>query len=209
MKKPYYKIKDGMRHFKFKDTLAYLQEHGKEKFGPQFKIHKEDIKTLHKLIIYMIHEDIQCEKYGIDLNKGILLTGPVGCGKTSWMQIVQTLVFPEDTFQVKSSRDIAFEFNQNGFDTIQTYGKNRQRPICLDDIGVEQNIKFYGNECNTIAEILLQRYDLLVNHQVVTHATTNLTAKEIENLYGKRVRSRLRKMFNLISFPPETKDKRR
>lgn len=208
MKKPYYKIKDGMRHFKFKDTLAYLQTHGKEKFGPQFKIHKEDVKTLHKLIIYMIHEDIQCEKHGIDLNKGILLTGPVGCGKTSWMQIVQTLVLPEQTFQVKSTRDIAFEFNQNGFNTIQTYGK-RQRALCLDDIGVEQNIKFYGNECNTIAEILLQRYDLLVNHQVVTHATTNLTAKEIENLYGKRVRSRLRKMFNLISFPPETKDKRR
>lgn len=208
MKKPYYKIKDGMRHFKFKDTLAYLQAHGKEKFGPQFKIHNEDIKTLHKLIIYMIHEDIQCKKYGIDLKKGILLTGPVGCGKTSWMQIVQTLVFPEDTFQVKSSRDIAFEFNLNGFNTIQAYGK-RQRAICLDDIGVEQNIKFYGNECNTIAEILLQRYDLLVNHQIVTHATTNLTAKEIENLYGKRVRSRLREMFNLISFPATTKDKRK
>jgi len=208
MKKPYYKIKDGMRHFKFKDTLAYLQEHGKEKFGPQFKIHKEDIKTLHKLIIYMIHEDIQCKKYGIDLNKGILLTGPVGCGKTSWMQIIQTLVLPEQTFQVKSTRDIAFEFNQEGFSTIQTYGK-RQRALCLDDIGVEQNIKFYGNECNTIGEILLQRYDLLVQQKIVTHATTNLVAKEIEELYGNRVRSRLREMFNLISFPASTKDKRK
>jgi len=208
MKKPYYKIKDGMRHFKFKDTLAYLQAHGKEKFGPQFKIHKEDVKTLHKLIIYMIHEDIQCEKYGIDLNKGILLTGPVGCGKTSWMKIVQTLVLPEQTFQVKSTRDIAFEFNQEGFSTIQTYGK-RQRALCLDDIGVEQNIKFYGNECNTIGEILLQRYDLLVHQKIVTHATTNLVAKEIEELYGKRVRSRLREMFNLISFPASTKDKRK
>lgn len=208
MKKPYYKIKDGMRHFKFKDTLAYLQAHGKEKFGPQFKIHKEDIKTIHKLIIYMIHEDVQCEKYGIDLNKGVLLTGPVGCGKTSWMHIVQSLVLPDQTFQVKSTRDIAFEFNQEGFSTIQTYGK-RQRALCLDDIGVEQNIKFYGNECNTIAEILLQRYELLTNHHIVTHATTNLTAKEIENLYGKRVRSRLREMFNLISFPASTKDKRK
>jgi len=208
MKKPYYSVIDGMRQFKFKDTLAYLQAHGKEKFGPQFKIHKEDVKTLHKLIIYMIHEDIQCEKYGIDLNKGILLTGPVGCGKTSWMQIVQTLVFPEDTFQVKSSRDIAYEFNQEGYTAILTYGK-RQRALCLDDIGVEQNIKFYGNECNTIAEILLQRYDLLVNQKIVTHATTNLSAKEIENIYGKRVRSRLREMFNLISFPASTKDKRK
>ena len=208
MKKPYYKIKDGMRHFKFHDTLHYLQNKGREKFGKEFRIHNEDIKTLHKLIIYMIHEDIQCEKYGIDLNKGILLTGPVGCGKTSWMQIIQTIILPEQTFQVKSTRDIAFEFNQNGFDTIQAYGK-RQRAICLDDIGVEQNIKFYGNECNTIGEVLLQRYDLLVNQQIVTHATTNLAAKEIESIYGKRVRSRLREMFNLISFPASTKDKRK
>jgi DNA replication protein DnaC len=207
MKKPY-KIINDMRQFKFHDTLHYLQNQGKLKFGKDFRIHNEDIKTLHKLIIYMIHEDVQCEKHGIDLKKGILITGPVGCGKTTWMQIIQTIILPEQNFQVKSTRDIAFEFNQNGFDTIQTYGK-RQRALCLDDIGVEQNIKFYGNECNTIAEILLQRYDLLVNHQIVTHATTNLTAQEIENLYGKRVRSRLRKMFNLISFPASTKDKRK
>jgi len=48
-----------------------------------------------------------------------------------------------------------------------------------------------------------------VHQKIITHATTNLAAKEIEELYGKRVRSRLREMFNLISFPAETKDKRK
>lgn len=38
--------------------------------------------------------------------------------------------------------------------------------------------------------------------------TTNLNAEELERLYGDRVRSRLREMFNLISFPPEAKDRR-
>ncbi|PKR80701.1 ATPase [Brumimicrobium salinarum] len=207
MKKPY-TVKNKMRHFKFHDTLHFLQNVGKEKYGQEFRFHNEDIKILHKLIIYMIHEDIQCKKYGIDLNKGVLLTGPVGCGKTSWMNIIQVLLFQNQTFQVKSTRDIAFEFNQEGFSTVLKYG-NRNKTLCLDDIGVEQNIKFYGNECNTIAEILLKRYDLLINHQVITHATTNLTANEIENIYGNRVRSRLRKMFNLISFPASTKDKRK
>ncbi len=207
MKKPYVII-NGMRHFKFTDTVMFLQSQGKRLYGGKFKIHQEDMRILHKLIIYMIHEEEQCKKHNIDLSKGILLIGPVGCGKTSWMNIIQTIIFASEQFQVKSTRSIAHEFNKDGFTVIATYGQ-RQRTICLDDIGVEQNIKFYGNECNTIAEILLHRHELLVKNQIVTHATTNLTANEIEQIYGHRVRSRLREMFNLISFPADAKDKRR
>lgn len=207
MKIPY-EIINGMRHFKFSDTVKFLQSRGKNLYGGKFKIHKEDLKILHKLIIYMIHEDEQCKKYGIDLNKGILLIGPVGCGKTTWMNIIQSIILNDEKYQIKSARTIAHEFNQDGFNVISTYGK-RKRTICLDDIGVEQNIKFYGNECNTIAEILLHRHELLVKDNVLTHATTNLTANEIEKIYGHRVRSRLREMFNLISFPSDAKDKRR
>ncbi|WP_322348420.1 hypothetical protein [Marivirga arenosa] len=35
---------------------------------------------------------------------------------------------------------------------------------------------------------------------MITHATTNLIPTELENLYGNRVRSRMREMFNLIAF---------
>ena len=38
---------------------------------------------------------------------------------------------------------------------------------------------------------------------------THLNTKELENKYGGRVRSRLRAMFNLISFNAETTDKRK
>ena len=41
-----------------------------------------------------------------------------------------------------------------------------------------------------------------------THITTNIGATEIENIYGSRVRSRMREMFNLISFEKDVKDKR-
>ncbi|MCC5922475.1 MAG: ATPase [Crocinitomicaceae bacterium] len=207
MKKPYVII-NGMRHFKFRDTIAFLQVQGKKKYGGKFKIHPEDYLLLHKFVSYMIHEETLCKKYSLDLRKGILLIGPVGCGKTSWMNLIQTILLSNEQFQVKSTRTIAHEFNREGYSIIANYG-HRQHPICLDDIGVEQNIKFFGNECNTIAEILLHRHELLVKNQIVTHATTNLTANEIEQIYGHRVRSRLREMFNLISFPADAKDKRR
>lgn len=43
---------------------------------------------------------------------------------------------------------------------------------------------------------------------MLTHLTTNLNSKEIETLYGIRIRSRMREMFNLISYSPFAKDKR-
>ena len=207
MEKPY-KIVNNQRVFDFKKTLRYIQFLGKSKYGEEFKIHRSDVVTLHRLIIYMIHEDRQCKKYNIDLNKGILLIGPIGSGKTSIMNLLRVFLFKEQLYNIKSSRDIALEYQREGVEIINRYGK-KHTPLFIDDLGVESNSKFYGNECNTIGEILLQRYDLLRNYQIITHATTNLNADELEELYGKRVRSRLREMFNLISFPAETVDKRK
>jgi DNA replication protein DnaC len=59
-----------------------------------------------------------------------------------------------------------------------------------------------------MAEILISRYEQFIENNKVTHITTNLSASELENSYGNRVRSRLRQMFNLIAFDRETKDKR-
>lgn len=200
-------IENGQRVFNFIKTLKYIQYLGQKQYGPNFKIHRQDVLTLHRLIIYTIYEEKQCEKYNIDLNKGILLIGPVGSGKTSIMNILRQFLFRGDYYIIKSARDIAFEYQKDGVETIQKYGK-QHNTLCIDDLGVENNSKFYGNECNTIAEILLQRYELLTNFNVKTHATTNLNADELEELYGNRVRSRLRSMFNLISFPKDTMDKR-
>ncbi len=58
-----------------------------------------------------------------------------------------------------------------------------------------------------MAEILLSRYDLFVRNGILTHITTNLSASELELLYGSRVRSRLREMFNLVAFDRNSKDK--
>lgn len=68
--------------------------------------------------------------------------------------------------------------------------------------------RHYGKDCNVMGEILLSRYDLFLNHKRKTHATTNLNAVELEELYGIRVRSRMRQLFNLVAFDKGSKDKR-
>jgi DNA replication protein DnaC len=59
-----------------------------------------------------------------------------------------------------------------------------------------------------LAEILITRYEHFIENKSITHITTNLSASEIEKLYGKRLRSRMRNMFNVISFDTNSKDKR-
>jgi DNA replication protein DnaC len=43
---------------------------------------------------------------------------------------------------------------------------------------------------------------------IPTHVTTNLSASELEEKYGNRIRSRMREMFNLVAFDKNSKDKR-
>ena len=210
-----FEIINGVRQYNFNKSWNYLEQTGKQKFGQKFKLNPEDKEIIYKLIIYFIRDEETCAKFGIDLEKGILLNGPVGCGKTSLITLMRHFTYPDHKYIVKTTRDIASEFNQEGYPVIQKYGKSRNlvRPFggkiyCFDDLGVENNMKYYGNECNTVAEILLQRYDLQIMEGTVTHATTNLNANELEELYGNRVRSRLRSMFNLIAFEKITMDKR-
>lgn len=105
-------------------------------------------------------------------------------------------------------------FIQDGYEVIHRYSRGKPyepstQNYCFDDLGVENNLKYYGNECNIMAEIILSRYDLYITRQLQTHITTNLSASEIEALYGNRVRSRMRELFNLIAFSNDAQDKRR
>ena len=199
--------------FDFTKYLSFLESKGKELYNPAFRIYPEDYETVFKLLVYFFRDTQNAEKYGISLRKGIILIGPVGCGKTSLMNLVKFLLPQEYRFAVKSCREISFEFIQDGYSVIRKYSnhsftKDIPKTYCFDDIGTENNLKYFGNDCNVMAEILLSRYDLFVSRRMLTHLTTNLDSNEIEDLYGTRVRSRLREQFNLIAFDCMSKDKR-
>lgn len=193
--------------YDFDKMLIYLEAKGKLMFGERFRIYKEDRGILLKLCNYIIKDYDSCKKDGIDPNKGLLLSGPVGCGKTSLMRLLKFLVPYQKPYSVIPSRNIVFGFNHIGFKVIEDYGNGQY--FCFDDLGVEPTGRHYGKDCNVMGEILLSRYELFVNQQIKTHCTTNLNARELEERYGKRVRSRMRQMFNLVAFEKNSKDKRK
>jgi DNA replication protein DnaC len=201
-------------HYDYQEVIVWLEKKGVEIYGNHFKILENDYPIIFKLIAYFLKDETACFQFNIDLNKGILLSGPIGCGKTSLMNLLKFLTPTEHKYYVKPCRDISFEFIQDGYEIIHKYSKGKlyqsePKTICFDDLGVENNLKYYGNECNVMAEILLSRYDIFISKKVNTHITTNLSASEIENQYGNRVRSRLREICNLIAYDRKSDDKRK
>lgn len=203
--------------FPFDECISILEHAGKKLYGSHFRIIEDDHPVIFKLLVYFLKDQESARHLEIDHKKGILLTGPVGCGKTSLMNLMRYISAAFTHHIMISCREISFEFIRDGYSAIQKYssesfrfyGSQKEPKIyCFDDLGVENNLKYYGNECNIMAEILLSRYELFVSHQMHTHITTNLTSSEIDMLYGNRCRSRMREMFNLIPFNSCSMDKR-
>lgn len=193
--------------YDFNKILIYLNAKGKLQFGKHFVIYEEDHNIIKKLCHYFIRDYENCKQHNIDPDKGLLLSGPVGCGKTSLMRLLKHIVPFQKPYSLIPSRNIVFGFNHLGYKTIQDYGNSQF--FCFDDLGVEPMGRHYGKDCNVMGEILISRHELFLKHNIKTHATTNLNAEELEDLYGNRVRSRMRQLFNLVAFDKDTNDKRK
>lgn len=158
------------------------------------------------------------EQTGLSPQKGLLLSGGVGSGKTTIMRLFAHN--PRASYVVKSCRKIASEYADTSQEARDSgnYGENilhryagqyyptvsendfktENWGICFDDLGTEDVKANYSNRANVMQQIILNRYDRLAELPYRTHATTNLTAEQIGEYYGERVRSRMREIFNIV-----------
>ena len=208
-----FEIQNDHKVYDFNKCLKFIDYHGKQHYGQSFKINILDIPTIYKLInLYDQRSEHGLKRTNWPLIRDFAV-GSNWLRKTSIMHLIRPFASPLSDYKIKTCRELSFEFAKSGFDAINKYTlkqncQSRLPGYCFDDLGTEQQIKHFGNDCNVIAEVLISRYEQFVVNHSVTHVTTNLSASEIEKLYGNRLRSRMRSMFNLITFPPKSKDKR-
>jgi hypothetical protein len=156
-----------------------------------------------------------------DPDKGLLLAGPVGCGKTTALRLFMRN--PAQKFGVVSARTVASAYQTKGAPGLEPYlTAHHTGGVVFDDLGTEAtSVQYYGTTCNPMAEVLLARYDEFQAGRlpgIYTHLTTNLPVGEASDalgtlslygLYGQRVMDRIREMFTLIAFDPNSPSQRR
>lgn len=150
------------------------------------------------------------------LDKGIMLQGLPGTGKTSVLKSFRKN--PQGPFAVVSCMEIAHQYATGGYQAIEKYksllpSTNKyfgfdKMGWCFDDLGAERAIKHYGNEANVMEEILFIHSNKSDSRGKI-HISTNLSIPEIENIYGQRIASRLKQMFNIVFYGNQAKDRRR
>jgi DNA replication protein DnaC len=69
--------------------------------------------------------------------------------------------------------------------------------IIIDDLGDEPTEQMhYGSIITPVIDLLEERY----NRRVMTIATTNLSAADIQDKYGLRIRDRLRESMQMVVY---------
>ena len=144
-----------------------------------------------------------------NLDKGLLITGNPGVGKTHILNVLNKLweidkpFFWSPTsqkivdmcFGIIRARDLVSIYSSEGHSALQKY---KTMPLlCIDDIGSETKIANYmGTKLNVIDDILTARMD---NGKLITLATSNQDFEGLGNFYDPRLYSRLFEHFNLLT----------
>jgi DNA replication protein DnaC len=174
------------------------------------------------LLAQYFNDDADFEKDGRNLNKGLLLMGNIGCGKTFLMkcfcnspkQNYSVVRANEITEQFKvfqslrknDEQDLFLKFNRTTRSKTGIFNRQDGYGWCFDDLGTEGQVISFGQNYNVFQEIFERAYHEGFMPNI--HVTTNLTGDEIEQKYGKRIRSRMREMFNVIDFNENAPDRR-
>jgi hypothetical protein len=90
----------GVKGLNFDHCVQYLNKIGQETYGQHFQISPADHEIIFKLLFYAIKDQKHADKFNINLQKGILLSGPVSCGKTTLMALINNFQIPEKSYEL-------------------------------------------------------------------------------------------------------------
>lgn len=212
------KVKKGPEIIKLNNEQLQKYVSGKmlTQSGKTFLVDKWNKEIFDFLTLYF-NNDPMFETAGYSLNKGILIQGGVGCGKTTLLKMFSQN--PKASYIFTACDKIASKFSEGGFPEIEKYNAPVKTTtdafghslygIFFDDLGTDREKKYFGNEANVMEDILLSWYNRFDSTPERIHLTTNLSFDEIEQKYGTRCRSRMREMFNVFQFSEEAPDRRK
>lgn len=172
----------------FYNLMAWTSENVYQK---KLILHDDNTPLIRAICFFFSRDERFETELKYDLNKGLLIRGISGLGKTYLFRCIENNeVRP---IEVVSMIYISGVVKEEGSYTLQY-----PNTLYLDDVGTEEAIvNHYGTKINWFKDFIEMYY--LINkpfNQLVI--STNNSFDEIESKYGFRVRSRIKDMFNII-----------
>lgn len=149
-----------------------------------------------------------------NLDKGLLVVGNVGSGKTYSLATVfkeyTANVLRKNSYQVHDYYSIIRNFELLGSEALSIFGfqqrnmngyqKDRTLTVLIDDfLSTKSTVSHFGNKTDIPETLINQRYEAYKRGRKLTHFTMNLYPNELGDLLDERSISRLQEMCNVIA----------
>lgn len=136
------------------------------------------------------------EMYKGDMQKGIMLVGKNGVGKTlllkAYCNVRSSLMA---SCSVYHSKKLVELIKENGYNDFS------KRELMIDDLGKEsREIIDFGTKIQPIADLIAFRYD----NGALTFVTCNYNMDTLTQFYGLTTTDRFKEMFNIIELKGES-----
>lgn len=162
-------------------------------FGKKLIVNEENKKLITALCFFISRDERFEKELGFSLNKGLLIRGISGIGKTYLVRCIENNEL--NPILILSMLDIAHSVKEDGEYVIK---RGNKRIIYLDDVGTEEaTVNHYGTKINFFKNFIESTYLRTQQFSNLIISTNNSFA-EMETSYGFRVRSRIKDMFNII-----------
>lgn len=184
----------------FTQSANIIMEKRREK--REFLIDKFNEPIIQQLYLYLRIDN----RFDGDLQKGIMLMGKYGCGKTLILEavvemyntIIRELYIQRPLLKFMKSMELLESLKEKSVKSFSLF------PLVIDEFGREpKQVMDFGNLRSPIIELLCERYDT----GAWTHGTTNFTLDTFyaENQYGQMTADRLKSMFNFIELKGDSR----
>ena len=182
-------------------------------YESNFKVDKNNQRALKEMLLYFTGNEL----FSGNLNKGLMLIGEVGTGKSLLFKIFKKYtkdVIRTNGYQMHPAIDIIDNVNIQGVECLNIYSNNfegkQAHPIrCyIDDIATNrEKVKHYGTEINVIEQLLSLRYNVFQRYGTLTHISSNKYPEELSAQYDERIIDRMKEMFNIIELEGSSRRK--
>lgn len=186
--------------------------------GNDFIENKETLQNISILFFYFLGNSslflshpnlVKLDKHKSNLDKGLLIIGGYGVGKTETMKALElTFQFEKGCrFKVFNANSVVNEYEEakTAEDKKCFNNKFKNGVRCFDDVKTEREASNYG-KINVFKEILEIRYAnkkktfIICNYKVGFEGGVEMALQEFGEIYGGRVHDRLYDMFNIVEF---------